>query len=291
MFDYSFNSMSTTVQISINRELFANDMMPVYKLFQSLENTCSRFLPNSELSLLNHQIGIEVNVSSEMFSILTEAQHFFQVTDGIFNPSILDAIENNGYTKSIERIRGQNLVLSEKSSVAVKIKPFNLNEMKQTATLFSKIDLAGIAKGWVIDRAVLILEKIGYGFINVGGDIRIFGTLPRPLNIGIENPFDITKMISSLQVSCGAIATSTTMKRRWRVNEEWKHHLIDPRTGNPSTSKIVSATVTAPTALEADVLAKTVLLLGEEKGRAVITKRKTRAILINRDEEIWKGGF
>jgi FAD:protein FMN transferase len=86
MFNYPFNSMSTTVQISINHELFANDMMPVYKLFQSIEETCSRFRADSELSLLNQQIGKEVNVSSEMFSILTVALRFYEETAGIFNP-------------------------------------------------------------------------------------------------------------------------------------------------------------------------------------------------------------
>lgn len=161
---------------------------------------------------------------------------------------------------------------------------------KQTATLFSKIDLGGIAKGWVIDRAALLLENIGYGFINAGGDIRIFGTLPRSLNIGIESPYDVTNLISSIQVGSGAVATSTSMKRRWRVLGEWKHHLIDPRTGTSTESKIVSATVTARTALEADVLAKTVLLLGEEKGRALIAEKESRAVLINKDEEIWRGG-
>ncbi|HEY2421757.1 MAG TPA: FAD:protein FMN transferase [Neobacillus sp.] len=290
MFNYQFNSMSTIVKISVNRELFANDMMPIDKLFQSIERTCSRFRSDSELSLLNQQIGKEVEVSNDIFFILTEAIRFYKETAGVFNPGILDALEKSGYSKSIEYIRGQKLEIAEHPPVAVTILPFFLNKKKQTATFFSKIDLGGIAKGWVIDRAALLLENSGYGFINVGGDIRIFGSLPRPLNIGIENPFDVTKMISSLEVESGAIATSTSMKRKWRVNGKWQHHLIDPRTGSPAKSSIVSATVTAPTALEADVLAKTVLLLDEEKGRDLIAKKGSRAVLINRAGELWRGG-
>jgi FAD:protein FMN transferase len=202
---------------------------------------------------------------------------------------ILEAIENNGYSKSIEYIRGKNLEIPEQATVSIKNRPFILNENKQTTTLYSKIDLGGMAKGWVIDHAAKILENMGYGFINVGGDIRIFGTLPRPLNIGIESPFDAGEMIFSIQVESGSVATSTSMKRKWRVFGEWKHHLIDPRTGNPSTSKIVSATVTAPTALEADVLAKTVLLLDEEKGRKLVAKKGSRSVLINKAGEIWRG--
>jgi thiamine biosynthesis lipoprotein len=291
MYKYQFNSMSTIVQISINYELFANDLMPIYKLFELTENTCSRFLDESELSILNQQIGKAVNVSSEMFSILTEAERFFKETAGIFNPGVLSAIENNGYSKSIEKIRGQEIdIPAPLAAIAIHSQPFTLDQKLRVVTLHSKIDLGGIAKGWVIDRAAQFLEKMAFGFINVGGDIRIFGSLPRPLNIGIESPFEETNMISSLLVESGAVATSTSMKRKWLVKGEWRHHLIDTKTGRPSASKIVSATVTAPTALEADVWAKTVLLLGEEKGQKWIIEKGVPAVLINKEGNIWRGG-
>jgi thiamine biosynthesis lipoprotein len=283
--------MSTMVRISIDHELYANDLMSVFKLFQLIENTCSRFRKDSELSVLNKQIGEEQPVSKELFSILKKALQFYHETDGLFNPGILKAIEMNGYSKSIEHIREQRINISVLAPTAVKVQPLVLHENKQSITLFTKIDLGGIAKGWVIDRAAELLEKNGYGFINVGGDIRIFGTLPRPLNIGIEDPFDQTKMISSIQAENGAVATSTTMKRRWLVKGEWKHHLIDPRTSLPSESTIVSATVTAPTALEADVLAKTILLSGKEHGLSVAAQKGAQVVLIDQDGEVLKGGI
>jgi FAD:protein FMN transferase len=291
MYTYRFPSMSTVVQISINHELFANDMMPIYKLFDLIEATCSRFRLDSELSRLNQQVEKEVNVSSEMFSIVTAALRFHEETEGIFNPSILSTLESHGYSKSIERIKGKELAITSPSSVAtINSKPFTLNESNQSVTLLSKIDLGGIAKGWVIDRAIQLLEGLGYGFINVGGDIRIFGSLPSPLNIGIESPFSEEEIISSIQVEKGALATSTTMKRKWLMNGEWTHHLIDTQTGKPSESKIVSATVTAPTALEADVWAKTVLLLGEQKGQEWISRKGVTSVLIAKDGAIWRGG-
>jgi FAD:protein FMN transferase len=288
---YNFNSMSTMVQISINQELFANDLMPVYKIFASIEDTCSRFKEDSELSRLNQQVGKEVEISELLFSILKDALRFFEETNGVFNPGILSAIENSGYTKSIEYIKGQELEGSPLLAPGVRnIQPYKLNEEKQTVVLQTRIDLGGIAKGWVIDRAADLLSKHGFGFINVGGDIRIFGNLPRPLNIGIEDPFEPAKMLSSIQVSVGAVATSTSMKRRWKVDGKNKHHLIDARTGEPSASTIVSATVTAPTALEADVLAKVTLLLGEADGKALIFSKKSNAVIINDAKEIWRGG-
>lgn len=290
MYKYQFNSMSTIVHISISRELFGNEMMPVYKLFDGVENTCSRFREDSELSRLNQLVGKEVFVSEDMFSILTMAERFYKETKGIFNPGILTALEVNGYSKSIEAIRGTKLELVS-PSVTVAVPPYTLNKRLQSVTLHTKIDLGGIAKGWVIDRAAQYLEKLGYGFINVGGDIRIFGHLPRPLNIGIENPFAESKIISSIQVKTGALATSTSRKRKWQMmNGEWAHHLIDTRTGKSSNSEIVSATVTASTAVQADVWAKTSLLLGEEKGLNWLLRKGGLAVLINKDRKIWRGG-
>lgn len=284
MYNYQFNSMSTLVNISINRELFANDLMPVYKLFNQIEETCSRFREESELSRLNRQVGEEVKVSGDMFNILKESLRFYEETGGMFNPGILDSIERSGYSKSIEFVRGKNIEIPDDETAPVLSPPFVLDEAEKSVTLISKIDLGGIAKGWVIDKAAEVLEQMGFGFINVGGDIRIFGQLPRPLNIGIESPFDPSVMISSIQVESGAVATSTSMKRRWMVHGVWKHHLIDPRTGQPSESLIVSATVTAPTALEADVWAKTSLLAGEKRS-------SQNAVLIHQSGEISRGGI
>ncbi|MEH7076001.1 FAD:protein FMN transferase [Neobacillus drentensis] len=291
MYKYNFNSMSTMVQLSINQELFANDLMPVYKLFASVEDTCSRFKEDSELSKLNQQLGKEVEVSDSLFSILKEALKFYEETNGVFNPGILSAIENSGYTKSIEYIKGRELgVPSPTAPVFTKLKPYQLDEEKQTVLLNTGIDLGGIAKGWVVDRAADILSETGYGFVNVGGDIRIFGSLPRSLNIGIEDPINPSKMLSSIQVSDGAVATSTSMKRRWTMNGSSKHHLIDAATGEPSASTIISSTVTSPTAVEADVLAKVVLLLGEERGKALLSVKRYPAVIINEAKEIWRGG-
>jgi FAD:protein FMN transferase len=291
MYKYNFNSMSTMVQITINQELFANDLMPVYKLFTSIEDTCSRFKEDSELSRLNRQIGKEVTVSNDLFNILQYSLTFYEETNGVFNPGILSAMENSGYKKSIELIRGREVVASTLSASEISNgQPYQLNEDKQTVVLKTRIDLGGIAKGWVIDRAAEVLSTYGYGFVNVGGDIRIFGRLPRPLNIGIEDPFDPTKILSSIQVSDGAIATSTSMKRRWTMNGENKHHLIDTRSGKPSLSSILSSTVTASTAVEADVLAKVSLLMGEECGKEWIDRKKNKAVIINHSKEIWRGG-
>ena len=80
------------------------------------------------------------------------------------------------------------------------------------------------------------------------------------------------------------------MKRRWRVGGEWRHHLINPYTGKPTNSTIVSATVLAPTCTEADIWAKTVLMLGKEKGLAKAKENGQKAILIDINGTIYREG-
>lgn len=159
MHKYIFNSMSTTVQISISQELFANDLMPVYKLFSMVEDTCSRFKEDSELSRLNQQIGQEIEVSHPFFLILKDALSYYKETNGVFNPGVLSAMENSGYSKSIELIRGRELGASSHSAEQVRqIQPYQLNEDRQTAILLTRIDLGGIAKGWVVDHGRAIIH-------------------------------------------------------------------------------------------------------------------------------------
>jgi thiamine biosynthesis lipoprotein len=286
---YTFEAMSTIVEIGTNSHLHADTQAEVRERIHLLEATCSRFQADSELSRLNQQLGKEIKVSALLFDILQSAQEFYDETNGLFNPGILSSLEYAGYSKSIERIQGQEMEATlTPPPYPVQMFPYTLHKKTQTVTLYTKIDLGGIAKGWILDDIAKFLETYADGFLNIGGDIRIFGSLPHALHIGIEHPYLSNIMIESLTISSGAIATSTSMKRRWIVNGKWKHHLINPVTGQPSDSTLVSSTVVAPTAIQADIWAKTALLLGEEQGRKWIQEKKAGAVLMNCNNEIWK---
>jgi len=110
----------------------------------------------------------------------------------------------------------------------------------------SGVDLGGIAKGWMADR---LSETLGPAcVVNLGGDLRARGRWP----IGVGE--------ATLMLRDQGAATSSTRKRRWGD----VHHLIDPRTGRPAQTGLEEVSVVAATALEAEVVAKTALLLGPE---------------------------
>jgi FAD:protein FMN transferase len=99
--------------------------------------------------------------------------------------------------------------------------------------------------------------------VNLGGDVRVAGLNSNgaPWTIAVDHPAT-DEPVTRLGIANGAAATSTTLRRRWRVEGDPRHHLIDPKTGRPSTSDLTFVTVVAGHAWAAEVLAKAVLLHG-----------------------------
>ena len=284
---HRFRSMSTMIEVSYCETIFPFQIDEIIDYFSLIERICSRFRKDSELSLINNQVGQEQPVSDLLLDILQAALLFYNETDGLFNPGILDALENQGYLESIEKvIEGTSVKRESKKTNFV---PYILNAEKRTVTLHTRIDLGGIAKSWAVDKAAEMLDPFGYGYVNAGGDIRIFGKLPRPLRIGVEDPFNPINNLTVIEVESGGVATSSTIKRRWEANGNWHHHLIDPQTGESSNGDIVSSTLTAASCVEADVWAKSILLLGEEQGVQMVKQRKSKAVLINSNGLLVKG--
>ena len=113
-----------------------------------------------------------------------------------------------------------------------------------------------------MDRLAAILGSPS--LVNCGGDVFASGMPPDDIGwrVGVADPFAPDDDLAVLRVRDRGVATSSSVKRRWKVGDRFVHHLIDPRTGNPSTSDAVQVTVVAPTATEADVHAKVALLSG-----------------------------
>jgi FAD:protein FMN transferase len=127
-------------------------------------------------------------------------------------------------------------------------------------------------QGYAVDRAAEILARAGPALVNAGGDIAARGRL---WPVGVET--------GEGQVTLGlgdaALATSGRDRRRWRRGGAEVHHLIDPATGAPAESDYIRVTVTAPTAAEAEVLAKAVFLGAEPTVPAVLVTADGRTVL------------
>jgi thiamine biosynthesis lipoprotein len=135
------------------------------------------------------------------------------------------------------------------------------------------IDLGGIAKGWIAEQAANILS--GYALacaVDAGGDMFLVGLPEGQAHwpVVLEDPLQAENTLTTLKVDPGAIATSTITKRVWQQAGKNRHHIIDPRTGEPAVSDWTSVTVIAPHAYEAEVFAKALLIGGQQEAEEII---------------------
>lgn len=209
----------------------------------------TRFSKRSELAILNRAKGAWVDVSPEMEALLREALRAFELSAGLVNAAVLPSMLAIGYTRSLAE--GVTTARLEDARPAPQL-PDVLEVDRGRARLArgSGVDLGGIAKGWMADR---LADQLGDNFLaNIGGDLHAAGRGPKgdgwPVGFG-----GATVMLRDQ----GA-ATSSVRLRRWGD----LHHLIDPRTGLPSSSALQEVSVVAATGCEAEVVAKTALLLG-----------------------------
>jgi thiamine biosynthesis lipoprotein len=227
----------------------SSELEAIEELFETLEQTFSRFRPDSELNRVNAGDAEFVAASPIFARVLALALDAARRTDGLVDPTLGEAIEAAGYDRDFAELAGDG----------PPPKPTTLGSWRHVRIagrlVFrypgTKFDLNCVVKGLAVDAAVNELE--GDGFVAAGGDVAVRGAAAVGLPGG-----------GSLTLRNGGLATSGTTARRWLRNGAVQHHLIDPRTGRPSTSPWQEVTVAAGSCLEADVAAKAAFLLGEE---------------------------
>jgi thiamine biosynthesis lipoprotein len=216
-----------------------------------MHDRLTRFSPDSELSRFNASAGSWADVSPLLESLLRECLRAHDVSGGLVNAAVLPALLAAGYTRTFSE--GPSRVTA---SVVPPALPEVLEVRSGTARLQpgASIDLGGIAKGWLADR---LAADLGPNcVVNLCGDLfaRGGGETGDGWPVGMGGK-------TVLLLEMGA-ATSGTQKRSWAPD---LHHLIDPRTGLPSRSDLSEASVIARTAADAEIYAKTALLLGSKK--------------------------
>jgi thiamine biosynthesis lipoprotein len=215
-------------------------------LFDERDRRFSRFHPSSELSRVNASpLGLAL-VSEEFASMLILSLDAARATDGIVTPAVGGALVAAGYDRDFARLPAD--VGPVEPAPVPSFLSISLRSRGLLRTEAVELDLNGVVKGRTVDDA---LALAGGGFISAGGDV----AAREPVVIGLPGG-------GSIVLHEGGLATSSVAKRRWLASGIPQSHLIDPRTGRPTTSPWRDVTVAAPSCLAADVAAKAALLLG-----------------------------
>jgi thiamine biosynthesis lipoprotein len=237
------------------------------------EERYSRFRVLSELSRLNAAAGRPFRASPGLFRFVRLTLDFARRSDGVFDPTVLRQLELAGYDRSFELITQAPARGPRTTPQKARWSDVKLDEASpRTITLpeGAGIDLGGVGKGWAVDRMASILGRPC--LVNGGGDVFAGAKPPDDATwrVGVADPFSPERDLMVLRVVERGVATSSSMRRRWKAGDATLHHLIDPRTGGPSESDAVQVTVVAPSTLLADYHAKVGLILGAEAGLAYI---------------------
>ncbi len=257
------------------------------RAFHDIESRFSRFLPQSELSRLNAQSGERVIVSPRMLQLIDLAVFFHHRTGGLFDPAVLPLLEDGGYDRSFELVARDGAACATgraRDNATIADLELDREHFVVTAPRGVRLDFGGIGKGYAVDVAAQRLQEAHDFLIDAGGDIFASGDGPEGDGwlIGIADPSGGDD-IDVVTLRDQAIATSTTSARRWKRGGRWLNHIIDPRDGSPTRSEIISASVIASTATEADVYAKCALILGPGEGRRFLESQRVRGLFVLED--------
>jgi thiamine biosynthesis lipoprotein len=259
------------------------DEVPTW--FEDWEQTLSRFRPDSELSRLNRTFDQYIRVSDTLWDVFQYALSAETITNGLVTPTVLDAMLNAGYDQSFDTLpRHQSQYGLQVPSAVNPLSIIIWDEKSQTICLpyGVRLDFGGVAKGWAAHQTAERLKEYGPALMNAAGDIAIASSLAGgiPWEIGVRNPFRESTDFETLKLKRCGVATSGRDRRRWNQNGLPRHHIIDPNTGRPAETDVMTATIVAPTVMEAEAAAKTVLILGSEEGLKWIESDPTLAGII-----------
>jgi thiamine biosynthesis lipoprotein len=237
--------------------------------------------PSAEAARLNAD-GELSSPSPELVELITASQHFYQVSGGTFDIAIESLLALWRYDPASEEQfweippADQRVAIAEAMSFtgADRIAVIAGAEARIALAPGMRITLDGIAKGYVADEGLRALKEAGieHALIDAGGDIAVMGGKPggAKWEVALRDPDDETRTLARFALGDGAIATSGNYLRYFDPEAE-VGHIMDPRTGY-SAATASSATVTAPTCMEADALATAVFVLGPTEGIELVDR-------------------
>ncbi|MDO6821190.1 MULTISPECIES: FAD:protein FMN transferase [Zobellia] len=277
--------------VSTNEDLGYINIEEATAEIKRIENMISAWNPESETSLINSNAGIKpVKVSLELFMLIERAKQISEITDGAFDISFASMDVVWKFDGSMAKIPTPEEVSASVKNVGYE--KIILNPVDHTVYLSQKgmkISFGAIGKGYAADKAkeLLVSKQVLGGIINAAGDLTTWGTKATGEKwlIGIANPLSDEKIFSWLPIVESSVATSGNSEKYVLFDEVKYSHIIDPRTGYPTTG-VNSVSIFAKSAELCDALATAVYIMGKEDGLALINQLGgTEVILVDANNE------
>ena len=259
---------------------------------EKYEQLLSPTIDSSEISQINQAQGASVSVSKETADLIELGKYYGDLSGGKFDITIASASDLWNFHDNADHSIPDAGQLAE---AVTHINYKNIEVNGTTVTMsdpYAKIDLGGIAKGYIADQVknYLVEEGIEHAYINLGGNILTLGgkTDGSNFRIGIQKPFsDDGTAIASVEVSDETVVSSGVYERYFYVGDNFYHHILNPKTGYPYDNNLLGVTIICPKSVDGDGLSTTCFALGLEDGMKLIESLDdTEAIFITDDYEL-----
>lgn len=252
-----------------------------FALCKEYENLLSRTVEGSDIYKLNRSDGF-VEVSEHTVNIIKQAIYFGDLSGGKFDITIYPVSSLWDFNKHI--IPSRDEIAEALKNIDYQSIEINGNKVNPNGT---KIDLGGIAKGYIADRLLEYFKEndIREGIIDLGGNLVVFGD--RDYTVGIKQPFSDGEYAARLKLRNKTVVTSGTYERYIPADIKLYHHILDPKTGYACDSDLCSATVIADSSMNADALSTICILLGLDEAKQLIENTPdTEAVFIDNDNKL-----
>lgn len=298
---FYFNTIINITLYNTNNSKLIDDC---FDIAHKYENMFSNTIPESDISKINDNAGIKsVKVNPETIELLNSAIKYCELSNGKFDITIGKLSELWNISKISQNIKNdENItddsVIPKESDILALVNHINFhNIIIDSNSVYlsdsdAKIDLGGIAKGFVADKMkeYLLENGINSAIINLGGNVLTIGSNSNgnSFNVGIQKPFNKSgEIITKISVISKSVVTSGIYERYYKVDDVIYHHLLDSKTGYPINNNLLSVTIISDSSTEGDALSTICFSLGLDEGMNLINQTDNiEAIFITDDYEL-----
>nr|MCU0539772.1 FAD:protein FMN transferase [Desulfobacterales bacterium] len=255
----------------------------IERRLEEINRSMSPYLPESEISRFNRfrETGAEFPVSTDFLRVMQAAAQVYAMTGGAWDGTVNPLVDLWGFGRGGRRDRAP---APEAIAALMAEVGFDAIEIREHGALVKRrgdvsLDLSSIAKGYGVDAVAEVLRRSGFTdfLVEIGGETAASGKRSdgKPWRVGISRPAPdarVDDLHAVIALRDQALATSGDYRNFFIHNGVRYAHIIDPRTGYPVSSHVVSASVLAPDCTLADGLATALIVMGAERGLALIER-------------------
>ena len=267
--------LDTVCTITIHEPNDKSLLAAAFDICADYEALLSTTVEGSDIWRINHAGGAPVTVSEQTARVISVGLDYGKLSDGMFDITI-------GRLSTLWDFKNRSTVPPE-TDIAIARETVDYMQVTvdgdtvRSANPDASIDLGGIAKGYITDRLADFLKENGVksAVIDLGGNVVVVGkkTGGAPWTVGVRYPFGSQgELLGVLETGEASIVTSGIYERQFEENGIIYHHILDPNTGMPVRSDIVSVTVISESSMIGDVTTTVALLVGSEKMKDLIDK-------------------